>query len=169
MGLLDILKGAMGGKKAPAASQDPISSALGGLTGGGGLGALAGLGGGNPLLKMLLPLLMGGGAAGALGQLGGLGGLLGKFKGAGMESKVNSWVGTGANEELSPDEVHNALGADTIDAMAKESGLPHDEVKSGLASMLPNIVNQLSPGGSLPGADQLGGLMKGLDLGKLLG
>jgi uncharacterized protein YidB (DUF937 family) len=159
MGLLDILKGAMGGSKKAAApqAQDPISSMLGGL------------GGGNPLLKMLLPMLMGGGAAGALGGLGGLGGLLGKFTGAGMGNKVNSWVGTGENEALSPDDVHQALGADTIDAMAKESGLPHDEVKSGLASMLPNLVNQLSPGGSMPGADQLGGLMKGLDLGKLLG
>jgi uncharacterized protein YidB (DUF937 family) len=157
MGLLDILKGAMGGKKAPSAPQDPISAMLGGL------------GGGNPLLKMLLPMLMGGGAAGALGKLGGLGGLLGKFQGAGMESKVNSWVGTGANEDLSADDVHNALGADTIDAMAKESGLPHDEVKGGLAKMLPNLVNQLSPSGSLPGADQLGGMMKGLDLSKLLG
>lgn len=157
MGLLDILKGAMGGKKQVQAA-DPLSQMLGSL------------GGGNPLLKMLLPMLMGGGA---MGGLGGLGGLLGKFKNAGMEGKVNSWVGTGANEALTEDEVGQALGDDTLGAMAKESGLPQDQVKSGLAKVLPDLVNNLTPGGKLPASpDQIGGLLKGMDigsLGKLLG
>ena len=160
MGLMDILKGAMAGKKArPSASagEGYPADMLGGL--------LGGLGGGNPLLKMLLPMLMGGGALG--GKMGGLGGLLSKFQGAGMGDKVNSWVGTGANEPLSEDEVGSALGDDVLGDMAKESGLPQAEVKSGLAKMLPGIVDKLSPTGSMPGADQLGGLMKGLDLGSI--
>ena len=120
-----------------------------------------------PLLKMLLPMLMGGGALGS--QLGGLSGLLGKFSSAGMDNKVKSWVGGGPNEDLSDDDVQQALGDDLLGAMSKESGLPAGQVKSGLAKTLPNLVNQLTPSGSLPGADQLGGLMKGLDLSKLLG
>ncbi len=157
MGLLDILKGFAGAKKSAPAAQDPLGP-LGSL--------LSGLGGGNPLLKMLLPMLLGGGA---LGGLGGLGGLLGKFTQAGMGTKVNSWVGTGANEPLDASEVEQALGAETLGAMAKESGMGTSEVAGGLAGMLPGLVNQLTPKGSVPDQGQLGGLMKGLDLKSLLG
>jgi uncharacterized protein YidB (DUF937 family) len=156
---MDMLKGALGGKKAAGGAASSAGGALGGA-----LGGLGGLGGNNPLLSALLPMLMGGG-----GGLGGLGGLLSKFQGAGLGQKANSWVGTGANEEISPDEVHQALGQETIDDLAQKSGLPHDQVKGGLAKMLPGLVDQLSPGGSMPGADQLGGLMKNLNLSKILG
>ena len=120
---------------------------------------------GNPLLDALLPMLMAGGAA------GGIGGLLAKFKNAGLGSKADSWVSTGANEAISPDEVHQALGADTVSQLAQKSGMSTDQVKGGLASMLPNIIDQLSPGGSVPsgGLGSLSQLTKGLDLGKILG
>ena len=169
MGLMDMLKGAMGGKKAGAGAS-ATSGVAGGASASGNPadmlgGMLGGLGGSNPLLKMLLPMLMGGGALGS--KLGGLSGLLSKFQGAGMGGKVNSWVGTGANEPLTGDEVQQALGDDVINEMSQESGLPAHEVKGGLAGMLPGLVDKLSPSGSMPGADQLGGLVKGLDLGSL--
>jgi uncharacterized protein YidB (DUF937 family) len=113
---------------------------------------------GNPLLDALLPMLLAGGAA------GGLGGLLSKFKSAGLGSKADSWVSTGAN-------VHQALGDETVGQLAQKSGMSKDQVKGGLASMLPNLVDQLTPGGSVPsgGLGNLGQLTKGLDLGKILG
>jgi uncharacterized protein YidB (DUF937 family) len=183
MGLLDMLKGALGGGKAAAGNAkgaaqsanpaDAIGSMLGGAAGGnpmaGVLGNLMGGAGGNPILKMLLPMLLGGGAAGAMGGLGGLGGLLSKFSGAGQDDKVQSWVGTGPNQALSGDEVHAALGDDVINQMADESGLPQEEVKSGVASMLPNLVSQLTPSGSMPDAGGLMNAAKGLDLSSILG
>lgn len=187
MGLLDILKGAMGGSKAApgagqAASQggaaspaDVIGSMLGGSGGAGNPmssilgGLLGGAGGSNPLLKMLLPLLLGGGASGALGKLGGLGGLMGAFSKAGLGDKAQSWVGTGENEPITGDEVHAALGDDVINEMAEETGMPHDEVKGGLAGMLPNLVNQLTPSGGIPDAGGLMNAAKGLDLSSILG
>ncbi len=183
MGLLDMLKGALGGGKAAAGNAagaaksanpaDAIGSMLGGAAGGnpmaGVLGNLMGGSGGNPILKMLLPMVLGGGAAGAMGNLGGLGGLLSKFSGAGQDDKVQSWVGTGPSQPLTGDEVHAALGDDVINQMADESGLPHEEVKSGVASMLPNLVNQLTPGGSVPDAGGLMNAAKGLDLSSILG
>jgi uncharacterized protein YidB (DUF937 family) len=179
MGLMDILKGAMGGSKAKAgdaaASASP-ADAIGGMLGGGGNpmgsilgGLLGGAGGGNPILKMLLPMLLGGGASGALGKLGGLGGLMGAFSKAGMGDKAQSWVSTGENQPLSGDEVHAALGDDVINEMATETGLPHEEVKGGLASMLPNLVNQLTPNGGMPDAGGLMNAAKGLDLSSILG
>lgn len=183
MGLLDMLKGALGGGKAAAGSAagaaksanptDAIGSMLGGAAGGnpmaGVLGNLMGGAGGNPILKMLLPMVLGGGAGGAMGNLGGLGGLLSKFSGAGHDDKVQSWVGTGENQPITGDEVHAALGDDVINQMADESGLPHDQVKSGVASMLPNLISQLTPGGGVPDAGGLMNAAKGLDLSSILG
>jgi uncharacterized protein YidB (DUF937 family) len=186
MGLLDMLKGVLGGGKAAAGNAagaaksanpaDAIGSMLGGATGGGNPmssilgGLMGGAGGSNPLLKMLLPLLLGGGGVGgAMGKLGGLGGLMSAFNGAGMADKAQSWVSTGENAPLSGDEVHAALGDDVINQMADESGLPHEEVKSGVATMLPNLISQLTPGGSMPDAGGLMNAAKGLDLSSILG
>jgi uncharacterized protein YidB (DUF937 family) len=190
MGLLDMLKGVLGGSKAAAGSAagsaagaaksanpaDAIGSMLGGATGGGNPmssilgGLMGGAGGSNPLLKMLLPMLLGGGGVGgAMGKLGGLGGLMSAFNGAGMGDKAQSWVSTGENHPLSGDEVHAALGDDVINQMADESGLPQEEVKSGVASMLPNLISQLTPGGSMPDAGGLMNAAKGLDLSSILG
>jgi uncharacterized protein YidB (DUF937 family) len=118
---------------------------------------------GNPLLDALLPMLAGGGA------LGGLGGLVSKLTNGGLGDQAKSWVGTGPNQAVTPDQVHQALGQDTISQLAQQSGMSHDEVKTGLAGMLPNLVNQLTPNGSIPNAGSIGSMLKGLDLGKLLG
>lgn len=162
MGLMDIIGGlvkkksggasARGGSGLPGGLQIPGLDSLGGAQGG--------------LLKALLPMLLG---SGALKDLGGLGGLLGKLQQGGLGGKTQSWVSTGPNDPVEPDELEQALGTDTVAKVAAEAGVSHDEAKSGLASMLPGLVDKLTPGGSLPGGDQLGNLVKGLDLGKLLG
>jgi uncharacterized protein YidB (DUF937 family) len=117
---------------------------------------------GNPVMDALLPMLMKGGAA------GGLGGLLGKFTSAGLGGKAKSWVGTGANESLDGDEVEQALGASEIDRIAKDAGVSRDDAKTGLASMIPGLIDKVSPGGSLP-TGPLAKVMKGFDFGSILG
>ncbi|BAN01955.1 YidB family protein [Ilumatobacter coccineus] len=117
---------------------------------------------GNALLDSLMPMLLKGGA------IGGLGGLLGKFTGAGLGNKANSWVGTGANEPLDPDEVEQALGADQVDRIARDAGVSRDEAKSGLAGMIPGLVDKMSPGGNLP-TGNIAKSLKGFDLGSILG
>ena len=52
---------------------------------------------------------------------------------------------------------------------AAEAGITHDQAKTGLASLLPQLINRATPDGSIPAVDQIGGLLKGFDLGKLLG
>ena len=161
MGLMDMIGGLFGKKDKNGGG----ASLPGGIQLPAGLSNLAG-GGGGGLLKVLLPMLAGGGA---LASLGGLGGLLGKLTQGGLGAKTQSWVGTGANEEVHPDELEGALGTDTVAKIASEAGVSHDEAKSGLASILPGLVDKLTPGGSVPGADKIGGLIKGLDVTKLLG
>ncbi len=161
MGLMDIVSGLLkkkGGASSPGGSGLPAGMSIPGLD------SLGGAQGG--LMKALLPMLLG---SGALKGMGGLGGMLSKLQQGGLASKANSWVSTGENEAVEPDELEQALGTDTVAKLASEAGVSHNEAKSGLASMLPGLVDKLTPGGSVPGADQLGGLLKGLDLGKLLG
>lgn len=117
---------------------------------------------GNPLMDSLLPMLMKGGGIGSLG------GLLGKFTGAGLGNKANSWVGTGDNEPLDPDEVEQALGADQLDKIARDAGVSRDDAKTGLAGMIPGLVDKMSPGGNLP-TGNIAKSLKGFDFGSLLG
>ena len=165
MGLMDVLGGLLGKKKR---SGDGPAAAGATLPGGIELpGALAGLGGNAALLQAMLPLLTGGGSLG--GKLGGLGGMLGKLQSGGLGGKAQSWVGTGANEPVDPDELERALGQDTVAEVATEAGVSHEEARTGLASMLPKLIDHATPGGAVPADDQLSSLVKGLDLGKILG
>ena len=95
---------------------------------------------------------------------GGLGGMLGKLQGGAHANKLASWVGTGPNDEIHPDEVEQALGQDQVADFAKQAGVSHAEAKTGLAKLLPGVIDHLSPTGQMPQG-------KGLDdaLSKLKG
>jgi uncharacterized protein YidB (DUF937 family) len=138
---------------------------LGGILGGllrGGPGArpLAGQagapgGGIGDLLRGGLGGLLGGAAAGTLLN-GGLGSLVDQFRQHGYGDAANSWVGRGANREIAPDEVESALGRDTVQTLADESGRPYLDVLSELSQSLPDTVDQLTPEGRLPTDDEAG-------------
>ena len=145
MGLLDEVLGAVlkGGQ---------AQGGLGGLGDllGGRAGA-AGSGGGN-LLMTLLPLvvMMLQNRGGAAGASGGLGALLQQLQSAGLGQQADSWVGTGANAPVSGSQLRDALGQDSIHELAAQAGVSDDEAGEGLAALLPVLVNQLTPQGSLP-------------------
>src|SRR5215475_2939457 len=106
----------------------------------GGLGDLlrGGLGG----------LLTGGAAGSILG--GGLNDLLKQFQERGLGDTVNSWVGTGPNKSVAPNDLAHALGADQINALTAQTGLSRDELLDGLSQSLPQVVDQLTPNGRVP-------------------
>ncbi len=123
-----------------------IGAALGGgsQNGGGGNGALL-----NVVIGMLGQV---GGGAGA-GGLGGLGGLVSKMSQAGLGDVVGSWVGTGQNMPVQPDQLGNALGEDTISSMAGQLGMNNNDLLGQLAQMLPQVVDKLTPQGQVPQGD----------------
>lgn len=98
---------------------------------------------------------------------GGLQGLLGQFQQAGLAEHVQSWLGEGANQPIGAEHVQQALSPEQLQAVAQQTGMEPQAAASGLASLLPEIVNHLSPGGALPDAGQLQGGLGGL-LGKFL-
>ena len=83
-------------------------------------------------------------------QHGGLNGVLDKLNQAGFADEVKSWIGTGANLPISPDALQQALGSGRLEEMARQAGLPVDQLRAELAQHLPGIIDKLSPNGHLP-------------------
>ena len=139
-----------------------LGSAMGALQGGGQGGA-----GGDMLMQVIGSLLQGQGGAG--GAAGGLGALLQQLQQGGLGDAAQSWVSTGPNLPVSADQLQSALGADRIDALAQQVGMPAGDLSSQLAQFLPQVVDQMTPGGQLPtgGGADLGGML-GNVLGGLL-
>lgn len=102
-------------------------------------------------------------------QVGGLPGLLQKFQGSGLGDQVASWVGTGSNLPISADQIRQVLGGGHLEQLAQQAGLDHGQAADGLAQLLPQVVDHLTPGGQMPqGGDLMGGALDLLK-GKLLG
>ena len=81
-----------------------------------------------------------------------------QFRENGLENVINSWIGTGQNQPISPRQLHQALGEETVDDLAEQTGLPHDDLLSQLSKVLPSVVDKLTPNGELPSeADLLPG------------
>jgi uncharacterized protein YidB (DUF937 family) len=92
---------------------------------------------------------------------GGLGGLISTFQAKGMGGIISSWVGTGENQPVSGDQVASAIGSEKVNEIAGKLGMSADKVKEGLASVLPVVIDKLTPDGKvpqLPGAGMLEGL-----------
>ena len=80
----------------------------------------------------------------------GLGNLIKEFQERGYGTTAQSWVGTGPNEGIAPNDLANALGSDTLDALMQQTGMQRGDLLSGLSQQLPDLVNQLTPNGRLP-------------------
>ena len=101
-----------------------------------------------------------GGLGGLLGNLGGTS--AGGFLGGGLSDLVNhfqqngqgpvaqSWVNHGANQEIAPNQLEQALGPDMINALTQKTGLSRADLLTRLSKTLPHAVDQYTPDGKLP-------------------
>jgi uncharacterized protein YidB (DUF937 family) len=85
-----------------------------------------------------------------LQQNGGLPGIISKFEHGGMADHVGSWVGTGANMPISGAQLQEILGSGSIGEIAQRLGLSHGDASSGLAQVLPQVIDKLTPEGQVP-------------------
>jgi uncharacterized protein YidB (DUF937 family) len=127
------------------------------------VGALSGgqSGGGNGLLEVAMQLLNN-------PQTGGLSGLVNAFQQGGLGEIVNSWVSTGQNLPISAEQIQSVLGGSTLQDLAAKLGVSPEQASGSLASILPQVVDHLTPNGQLPeGGGDL--MAQGLELlkGKL--
>jgi len=153
MGLLDdILKQAAGGGQAGAGGAQA-----------GGLGAIADLVMKNPqILSAAISMLnpkdtsVGGG--------GGLADVIGAFNKGGLGDIMSSWVGGGPNKPVDPGALASVLGPDVLGQFAQKAGVGQADAGSLLASVLPELINHMTPQGQVPQGNALDGM-----LGSLLG
>jgi uncharacterized protein YidB (DUF937 family) len=94
--------------------------------------------------------MLGGGGNRTPGTGGGLGGLLSSFEQAGLGHIAQSWVGSGPNQPVSPQQLQSVFGDDQVQTMARDAGMaPHDFL-SQLSQHLPRVVDGVTPNGQLP-------------------
>ena len=142
--------------------------------GGGGLGGL------NPILIAVLGMLasraiggmmQGGGQANSAapqgqggGGSGGLDGLLEQFRRGGMGSAFDSWVGTGTNQSVNPQQLEELLGRDSIRDLAAKMGITEADASRQVADVLPDVVDRLTPNGQAPnnGFGDIGSMLQQL-------
>ena len=126
-----------------------LGDVLGGVLGGGSQSANdadgSPFGGKGALLAMLLPLAMQ-----WVQRNGGIGAVLGRFQQQGQGQQVASWIGTGDNEPVSAEAVTDVVGMDELSRLSQQLGVSEGEVAGGLAQILPEVVNHLSPSGDVP-------------------
>lgn len=146
MGLLDIVGGMLGGQ--------PSRGGLGDLLGQGAQGG----GGQADLLRLVLGMLA------SDGRGGGLDGLVRSFQNAGLGDQMNSWIGSGQNMPVSPEQLNNVFGQQGMSDMAERMGLSTGDLGAQLSRMLPQAVDEFTPQGRMPegGLGSLGDLLNQL-------
>lgn len=102
--------------------------------------------GASPLLQLMLQLLS------SQGQFGGLSGLAHQFQQAGLGPQMNSWISTGQNLPISPEQLMQVFGQQPLQQMASTSGMDLGQLSGGLADLLPQMVDRLTPAGEVPAA-----------------
>lgn len=94
-------------------------------------------------------------------QGGGLMNLIQQFNAGGLGDIMQSWISTGQNLPISQQQIQSVLGNQMIQGVAKRAGISPDAAGAGLAQLLPKIIDQLTPNGSVP---ESGMLEQGLNL-----
>jgi uncharacterized protein YidB (DUF937 family) len=181
MGLLDILNGMQNGPRgqqnpnAPKSGMSPITMAILGLLAYKAVKSFGGQQQTSPMtpgntagpgtspnltgsLGDLLPgglgSLLGGAAAGGI-LSGGLNDLLNKFQQNGLGDIAKSWIGPGTNMPVAATDLEKALGPEQIAALMEHTGLSRSDLLDGLTKNLPQVIDQLTPNGTMPAAHEL--------------
>jgi uncharacterized protein YidB (DUF937 family) len=84
-------------------------------------------------------------------QHGGLSGILDKFKEGGLAEQAASWVGKGENLPISAEQISSVLGNGAIADMAAKFGLSPETLSAQIAQHLPNVIDKLTPNGTVEG------------------
>ena len=81
---------------------------------------------------------------------GGVQGIVQQFEAQGFGPTVQSWVGTGTNQPITADQVHQVLGSDLVQQLAAKAGLSVPEITAHLAKFLPQTIDKMTPDGVVP-------------------
>ena len=89
-------------------------------------------------------------------QGGGLANLVDRFKGARLGHVIESWISNRPNQPVNPDQLRDVLGEQQTKQMAAQSGLSVQTLLSQLAQHLPQLIDRMTPDGTLPPSENSG-------------
>ncbi len=78
-----------------------------------------------------------------------LNGLVAALQKGGLNTQVQSWLGSGGNLPVTADQLKAVLGNAQVQEFARHLGVPVDQTLSLLAKYLPDVVDKASPNGTL--------------------
>jgi uncharacterized protein YidB (DUF937 family)/LysM repeat protein len=93
-------------------------------------------------------------------KTGGIEWLRERFQQSNLGDAMASWIGTGQNRSVSPEQVTEALGREQVEALSKRAGLPPEQGAGILSRYLPEFIDKLTPEGRIPEKGQLSTLGK---------
>jgi uncharacterized protein YidB (DUF937 family) len=89
---------------------------------------------------------------GLIEKHGGVQGIVAQLEQQGLGGTVRSWVGSGVNQPITADQIHQAFGSDVVKELAAKVGLSPDVLAGKLSQVLPQAIDKLTPAGAVPKA-----------------
>jgi len=83
---------------------------------------------------------------------GGVQGIVAQLEQQGLSGTVKSWIGTGPNQPITADQIHQVFGSDAVKQLAAKVGLSPDVLAAKLSQVLPQAIDKLTPTGAVPHA-----------------
>ncbi len=99
---------------------------------------------------------------------GGVQGLVEGFQKQGLGEQAASWVGTGENQPVDANQINGFLGNDFVQQAASKLGISPEMISQAASTLLPAIVDKLTPDGKMPENNDIMSSLPGM-LGGLLG
>ena len=99
-------------------------------------------------------------------QVGGIAGLEKMFQQGGLGDVFKSWVSTGQNLPISPEALQNVLHSGALQEAAQKAGIDSNQLTGMMSTLLPHLVDKLTPSGQIPDAGALQSMLKGLAAGQ---
>jgi uncharacterized protein YidB (DUF937 family) len=84
---------------------------------------------------------------GLIEKHGGVQGIVAQLETQGFGGTVRSWVATGVNQPITPDQIHQALGSDVLKQLAAKFGMSPEDLAAKLSKVLPQAIDKLTPDG----------------------
>jgi uncharacterized protein YidB (DUF937 family) len=104
--------------------------------------AMGKMGGSNPEVAAVLEMIQ--------NHPGGVNGLIQTFHSNGLGGVVNSWIGNGENQAITPDQIQQVLSSGQVQALAQKLGVSPEQASSTLSQLLPTLMDKLTPNGAAP-------------------
>lgn len=98
-------------------------------------------------------------------QVGGISGLQNMMQQGGLGHIVSSWLSNGQNMPVSAEQLQNVLHSGALQQAAQSAGIDVTQLTGLMSSVLPGLVDKLTPNGQIPEGNALSQMMKGLGAG----